>query len=65
MRGYDKQALKTILDHCIENVEIEIINERSGCRCIVHTVHNNEKLTEPYAGLGYDIAGVETFASGG
>jgi len=25
-------------------------------------IHNNEKVTGPHAGLGFDIAGVETFS---
>jgi len=28
-------------------------------------IHSNEKLTGLYAGLAFDIAGVETFSSGG
>jgi len=28
-------------------------------------MQNNEKLTGPHAGLGFDITSVETFSSGG
>jgi len=39
-------------------------NDSLALYCI-YALHNNEQLTGPHAGLGFDVAGVETFSSGG